>query len=299
MENLNELAAFTRAAEMRSYVAAGRALGISASAIGKSVMRLEDKLGVRLLHRSTRRISLTAEGELFFQRCLRILDDLQQAQAEVVSLSASPRGKLRVSVPVIGYRMLMPILPRFSALYPDIELEIDFSDRLVDMVAEGIDIAIRSGELGDSRLTARKLGPFRFQIMGSPAYLARHGIPALPGELEQHLCLHYKFPSTGKLQDWEMKLPAGVSPPRLPVSFSCNHIEALISAATQDMGLVYLPDFIVRESVAAGQLQAVLSDYTMIGGFFSVLWPTSPYMPPKLRVFVDFIFAHLQLGAIA
>ncbi|MDE2429675.1 MAG: LysR family transcriptional regulator [Burkholderiales bacterium] len=296
MESLSELAAFTRAAELGSYVAAARALSLSASAIGKSVQRLESRLGVRLFHRSTRRISLTAEGNVFYQRCLRILDDLQQAQSEVASLSARPHGKLRVSLPVIAYRMLLPVLPAFCARYPDIELDLDFNDRLIDVIAEGVDVVIRSGELVDSRLTTRQLGPFLFQILGAPAYFNRHDRPEQPADLEHHACLHYKFPSTGKLQEWRMNLASGVTAPRLPVNLSCNNIEALIIAAQQGLGLVYLPDFAVREHVLAGHLQPVLTEYTTIGGMFSILWPSSPYLSPKLRVFIDFICANLPLS---
>ncbi len=294
-ESLIELTAFTHAAELRSYVAAGRALGVSSSAIGKSVMRLEEKLGVRLLHRSTRHISLTAEGQLFHERCLRILADIDDAQAEVVSMSSSPRGKLRVSLPVIAYRMLLPVLPAFAAQYPEVKLDLDFNDRLVDVIDEGIDVAIRSGELTDSRLTARTLGPFRFHIVGSPAYFAQYGIPQNLAELQHHKCLYYKFPTSGKLQEWSITGNAA-SFARPPAGLVCNNIEALILAASQGMGLAYLPDFVVHEQLRSGLLQTVLDEYVQTGGMFSVLWPSSRYLSPKLRVFVDFICAHIVLG---
>ena len=147
MDNLNGIAAFVRAAETSSYVAAGRLLGVSASAVGKSVARLEEKLGVRLLNRSTRRISLSNEGALFYERCQRILADLGDAEAELSHLAEAPRGKLRVSLPVIGYRIILPLLAEFTRLYPEIELDLDFNDRLVDVVAEGVDVAVRSGTL--------------------------------------------------------------------------------------------------------------------------------------------------------
>lgn len=296
MDNLNGIAAFVRAAETCSYVAAGRLLGVSASAVGKSVARLEAKLGVRLLNRSTRRISLSNEGALFYERCQRILADLDDAEMELSHLAKAPRGKLKVSLPVIGYRMIVPLLADFAQRYPEIELDLDFSDRLVDVVAEGVDVAVRSGALSDSRLMARELGPFGFVIVGSPAYLARHGVPQVPRDLEQHGCVRYKFPSTGKLQEWAVQRASGESELLLRTALTCNNIEALIGAASQGVGLAYLPDFVVREAIAAGQLRSVLGSYLQTTSQFWVLWPSSRHLSPKLRVLIDFLHAHLRFS---
>ena len=298
MDNLNGIAAFVRAAETCSFVAAGRLLGVSASAVGKSVARLEHKLGVRLLNRSTRRISLSNEGALFYERCQRILADLADAQTELSHLAQAPRGKLKVSFPVIGYRMIVPLLAQFAQRYPEIELDLDFSDRLVDVVAEGIDVAVRSGELVDSRLMARELGPFGFVIVGSPAYLARHGVPQTPRELEQHGCIRYKFPGTGKLQPWAVERDRGEGELLLRTVLTCNNIEALIGAASQGLGLAYLPDFVVREAIASGQLRSVLGSYLQSTSKFWVLWPSSRHLSPKLRVFVDFLHEHLPFSRV-
>ncbi len=301
VDNLNGIAAFVHAAQTCSYVAAGRKLGVSASAVGKSVARLEEKLGVRLLNRSTRRISLSNEGALFYERCQRILADIDDAQAELSHLAGAPRGKLKVSLPVIGYRIILPLLAEFTRLYPEIELDLDFNDRLVDVVAEGVDVAVRSGALSDSRLMARELGPFAFAIVGSPAYFARHGVPATPQALEtdSHACVRYKFPGTGKLQEWALGQAEAASPVqlRLRTALTCNNIEALIGAASQGVGLAYLPDFIVSDAVARGELQAVLQPYLLTSSKFWVLWPSSRHLSPKLRVFVDFLCAHLHFSA--
>lgn len=289
MDSLSSLAAFVRAAEAQSFVGAGRALGVSSSAVGKSVARLEEKLGVRLFQRSTRHVRLTAEGELFYERCRRILDDIDDAEAELAQSRAAPRGKLRVSLPVVGYRMLLPILPDFMQRYPEVELDLDFSDRMVDVIEEGLDAVVRSGPLADSRLMARPLGPFRLLVVGSPGYLRERGTPQSPEDLAHHACLRYRFPSTGKLQTWALDgVPAGQDWP--PSSaMSCNNIEALICAASQNQGLAYLPDFIVRDALAAGRLQIVLEPYLGQTGMFHVLWPSSRQLSPKLRVFVDFL----------
>lgn len=302
MDSLNSLAAFVRAAEAQSFVGAGRVLGVSSSAVGKSVARLEEKLGVRLFQRSTRHVRLTAEGELFYERCRRILDDIDDAEAELAHSRATPRGKLRVSLPVVGCRMLLPILPDFMQRYPEVELDLDFSDRMVDVIEEGWDAVVRSGPLADSRLMARPLGPFRLLVVASPGYLRERGTPQSPDELAQHACLRYRFPSTGKLQTWALDgAPAGQDWP--PSSaMSCNNIEALICAASQDQGLAYLPDFIVRDALAAGRLQTVLAPYLNQTGLFHVVWPSSRQLSPKLRVFVDFLcqrlFAPPDEGAV-
>jgi DNA-binding transcriptional LysR family regulator len=160
MDSLTSLTSFVRTAETLSFVQAARLLGISASAVGKNVARLEHKLGVRLFNRSTRNVSLTAEGAAFLTRCQSILEQIQEAESELTSSLSQPTGKLRISLPVIGYRLLLPALTAFTRLYPQVELDLDFSDRLVNLIDEGFDVAIRSGELADSRLIARKLGAF-------------------------------------------------------------------------------------------------------------------------------------------
>ncbi|MCX7080216.1 MAG: LysR family transcriptional regulator [Pseudomonas sp.] len=296
MDNLNGLLAFVRAAQMRSFVAAGERLGISASAVGKSVARLEEKLGVRLLNRSTRRISLTDEGTLFFERCQRIVSEVEDAEAELARITDKPRGKLRVSLPAIGYRMLLPILPEFAERYPDIELDLDFNDRLIDVIAEGVDAVIRSGELMDSQLKSRTLGPFRFVLISAPHYFARHGTPTTPRELEQHACLRYKFPGTAQLQEWKLRSKADEPPLLLRSALTSNNLEALIFAATQGLGIAFIPDFVVRDALADGTLVSVLDDYQTDSGKFSVLWPSSRHLLPKLRVFVDFLAERLVLG---
>ncbi|UTY56090.1 LysR family transcriptional regulator [Massilia sp. erpn] len=294
MDSLNSIAAFVRAAETLSYVVAGRQLGISASAVGKSVMRLEARLGVRLLQRSTRRIGLTDAGALFYERCQRIMADLGEAEAEMLHLMDAPRGKLRVSTPAVYYRVLLPLLADFMQRYPEIELELDFNDRRVDVVADGFDVVVRSGALLDSGLTARRLSGYRHLIVAAPAYFARHGQPRAPADLLEHACLHYRFHGNGKLREWQMGTSAVL--PDLPQTLVCNNIEALIGAALRGLGLAYLPDFLVNDYLREGQLQAVLGEYVDDGGQFWLLWPSSRHMSPKLRVFVDFLCERLQVA---
>ncbi|WP_343714261.1 LysR family transcriptional regulator [Inquilinus sp.] len=293
MDNLNGLAAFVRAAETRSFVAAGRELGLTASAVGKAVAKLEERLGARLLQRSTRRISLTAEGALFYERCQRILGDVADAEAELQRALDAPRGRLRVSMPLATHRLMVPLLPEFARLYPEIELDLDFNDRIVDVIEAGLDVVMRSGALGDSRLMSRRVGPFRFRVVGSPDYLARHGAPQRPADLEHHACLRYKFPTSGTMMEWALRAEPGTPPWRTPATLVANSTDALLAAAIRGLGLLYTADFVVAEALEAGSLQTVLDDYQPPPGMFWALWPSSRQLSPKVRVFVDFLCTRL------
>jgi DNA-binding transcriptional LysR family regulator len=293
MDQLNGLTAFVRAAETRSFVAAGRELGITASAVGKAVAKLEQRLGARLFQRSTRRISLTAEGTLFYERCQRILGDIADAEAELQRALDAPRGRLRVSMPSATHRLMVPVLPEFMRLYPEIELDLDFNDRIVDVIEAGLDVVMRSGTLTDSRLMSRRVGPFRFVVVASPGYLERHGVPERPADLERHACLRYKYPTSGTLQDWVFRTEPGEPPIRVPATLVCNSTDALVAAAERGLGLHCTGDFIIRKAVEAGTLRTVLDAHQPPPGQFWALWPSSRQLSPKVRVFVDFLCTRL------
>ena len=290
MDSLNGFVVFVQVAETRSFVAAGRELGVSASAIGKSVARLEEKLGVRLFHRSTRSVTLTAEGTLFLERSRRILAEIDAAELELSQASAAPRGRLRVSLPLVS-SLVLPVLGEFMRAYPQIELDLDFTDRMVDVIEEGFDAVVRTGEPADSRLSARRLGSFNMRLVASPEYLARCGEPQTPADLEQHSCLHYRFPNSGKLETWALRREPGEAELQLPTSMICNNIETRVCFALRGLGIAYLPDFAIREPLAAGLLQPILVDQVGGTGVFNVLWPASKYPSPKVRALVDFLCA--------
>ncbi|WP_353190914.1 LysR family transcriptional regulator [Pandoraea pnomenusa] len=292
MESLNGFVVFVQVAETRSFVAAGRLLGISASAVGKAVARLEDKLGVRLFHRSTRSVTLTAEGTLFLERSRRILSEIEAAELELSQASQVPRGRLKVSLPLVS-SLVLPVLGDFMRQYPDIALDLDFSDRIVDVIEEGFDAVVRTGEPTDSRLTARRLGAFRSQLVASPDYLARRGTPQRPADLVHHTCLHYRFPNSGKLEPWQLRQAPGEDEVAIPVSMVCNNIETRMCFAIRGLGIAHLPDFSVRAAIAAGQLQTVLPGDTLRTGVFNVLWPASKHPSPKVRALVDFLCANV------
>ncbi|MCU1735058.1 MULTISPECIES: LysR family transcriptional regulator [unclassified Pseudomonas] len=292
MDRLNGFAVFVQVAETRSFVAAGRLLGVSASAVGKSVARLEERLGVRLFHRSTRSVTLTAEGSLFLERSRRILSEIEAAELELSEASAAPRGRLRVSLPLVS-PLVLPVLADFMREYPDIELDLDFTDRLVDVIEEGFDAVVRTGEPCDSRLTARRLGAFRSILVAAPAYLARRGTPRVPEDLLQHTCLHFRFPYSGKLEPWTLQLAPGAAELQLPTSMICNNIETRVHFVLKGLGIACLPDFSIRELLADGQLVPVLDDHVGRTGVFNVLWPASKHASPKVRVFVDYLCARV------
>lgn len=292
MESLTGMTFFVHAAETRSFSEAGRILGVSSSAVGKGIARLEERLGVRLLHRSTRSITLTAEGALFLERCRRILSEIEAAELELSETQKAPKGKLRVSLPLVS-NLVMPAMTAFMHSYPEIELDLDFTDRIVDVVEEGFDAVIRTGELADSRLMSRQLGMFKLQLVAAPKYLSTHGIPHVPSDLVNHACLQHKFPSTGKFETWPLKIPEGQMFPALPASMICNTTEVLTDVVRSGLGIASLPDFMVRDAIAIGELTTVLDDFTRHQGFFRILWPSSRYQAPKLRVFIDFMSAQL------
>lgn len=292
VDSLQGFIVFVQVAETRSFVAAGRLLGVSASAVGKRVARLEDKLGVRLFHRSTRSVALTAEGALFLERSRRILAEIEAAERELSEATAEPRGRLRVSLPLVSSLML-PVLGAFMRAYPQIELDLDFTDRQVDVIEEGFDAVVRTGEPADSRLSARHLGRFRMQVVAAPAYLARRGTPRTPADLTDHACLHYRFPNSGKLETWALRRSPGEPELRLPASMICNNIETRVYFALLGLGIAYLPNFSVREPLADGRLQPLLSEYVERSGVFHVLWPASRHPSPKVRALIDFLCANV------
>ncbi|QFZ86512.1 MULTISPECIES: LysR family transcriptional regulator [Variovorax] len=294
MDSLSGFAVFVQVAETRSFVAAGRALGVSASAVGKRVARLEERLGVRLFHRSTRSITLTAEGALFLARSRRVLAEIEAAEQELSQAAEAPRGRLRVSLPLVS-SLVLPVLADFMAAYPAIELDLDFSDRLVDVIEEGFDAVVRTGEPADSRLSSRQLGEFSQLLVASPGYLARHGTPASPDDLARHACLHYRYPATGKVEVWPLAPGPDGSEVRPPVSMICNNIETRLCFALRGRGIACLPEFSVRAALAEGTLQPVLTEHLRQPRTiaFRVLWPSGRHPSPKLRAFIDFLGARM------
>src|SRR5258705_1217845 len=250
---------FVRAAEARSFTVAGRQLGVLSSGVGKAVARMEERLGVRLHHRSKRSITVTGEGAVFLERCRRIFTEIEAAELELSQTLEAPRGTLRVSLPLVGI-LMMPTLVAFMRAYPEIILDLDFSDRVVDVIEEGFDAVVRFADVGDSRLMSRALGTYRRRLVAAPAYLAAKGVSLTPDDLKAHACLHHKFPTSGKFERWPLwPEHAGVES-ELPRGAVASALEPIIFMAEQGMGIAYLPDFAIGPQLREGVLVTVFCD---------------------------------------
>lgn len=296
MENLTDLAVFVRVVESGSFTAAAGTLEISKAAVSKYVLRLEQRLGARLLHRTTRRLTLTEAGDALFRRSVAALSELADAEREVAQLAGTPRGHLRVTAPVyFGERHVAPLLHKFRALYPEITLDLDFDNRLVDLVKERFDLALRITALADSSLVARPLAPCPQVVCGSPAYLAKRGVPVVPADLRAHDCLSYSLDRTPK--EWRFRSPRGrwiavnVTGP-----IRCNNDIALKQAMLDGLGLRQIPRFIVEPEIASGELVEVLDSYESPPLNIYAVYATRRNLSPKVRVFVDFLAAEFGSG---
>lgn len=285
MENLNALTLFLAAAEDRSFTGAGRRLGLSPSAAGKAIARLEADLGVALFRRTTRSVSLTEEGELLFERARLIRDAWRETEALLADATREPRGRLRIALPAIGHRLLTPHLPAFAKRYRHLELDLDQDDRLVDLSAAKIDVAIRSGPLDDSTCRSRPLGDFRFVLCAAPDYVARHGRPQGIDDLRAHAQIRFRYPGTERLQPWRLSAreDAGSGRP----AFASTSMEGVLSAALAGLGIAQMPDFLAAEGLASGKLVTLLDEHAP-GETFWLVWPQSAHRAPKVRAFVDF-----------
>jgi DNA-binding transcriptional LysR family regulator len=283
-----EMNAFVRVAERGSFAAAATDLGLTPSALSKLVTRIEDRLGVRLLTRTTRKLSLTAEGELFVARSRDILASIEAAEAEVTAASERPRGHLRISVgTAVAKQILGPALPIFLDRYRDITVELHVSDRQVDLVAEQIDVAIRSGALGDSTLVARKVGEATRVICASPLYLEKHGTPRVPADLLQHNCLTLPGPAWSQ---WPFHTHEGIN--RLAVSgtFTSDNADLLLDMAVAGLGVARLADFMVARALRDGALVRLLVDSHVPESFpIHALTVPGRHRAPRIRAFVDFL----------
>lgn len=297
MEKINDIPIFVQVVDSGSYVAAARVLGQTPSSIGKTIARLERQLGVRLFYRNTRSISLTAEGTRFLARCRTIMNEVAAAEADFARARDTPHGKLRVSVPLVSGAWTA-VFAEFMHAYPDIDLEISFTNRNVDLVEEGFDTVLRIGVLEDSRLRVRKIASFRLLLVASPAYLATRPPLTSLDDLTQHLCLRSRNASTRKLYPWPLGPDALKRSEQLVNRLVCDHNAMLLSAALHGHGIACVPEFWAKDQVAGGKLVAVLGAATDNRRTVSALWPMGP-PSPKTSTFVDFMAARLQAAISA
>lgn len=294
MESLSDIAVFVEVVDSGSFTAAADRLGLSKSVVSKYVTRLEDRLGARLLNRTTRRLSLTEAGRTFYGRSRHALGEIEEAEAEVSRLQDEPRGELRLASPMsFGILHVAPLLPAFQARYPELTVDMVLDDRQVDLVDQGFDLAIRIGELPDSSLVARRLGPCRHVVCGTPEYFARHGVPQSPEDLAEHPAVVYRYqdsPAEWRFLDRDGQYRHVTIGARLQLNNSLAVREALLNGA----GVTLTPTFVVGADIKAGRLKAVLTAYQSIEVSIYAVYPQRRHLSPKVRAFVDFIAERIQ-----
>jgi len=293
-ERLGGIAAFVQATESGSFALAADRLNLTRSAVGKSIARLEQRLGVRLFHRTTRSLSLTEDGQTFYESCLRALKELEAAEAALESGRQTVSGRLRVSMSIVFGRLCVaPILLDLARQHPALELDLSFNDRPVDLIEDGFDLAIRGGAVSDqSGLMIRRLGEQRMIVVGSPAYLKRHGTPREIADLEAHEGVVYGRGSHAK--NWLFKGPEGKLVEQLMrCRLRLDDVEALVDAALSGAGLGWLPCWLIARHVKSGALVPVLSPELSVGYPMYAVWPQSPHLPLRTRLAIDALAAQL------
>ncbi|GAA4325603.1 multidrug efflux transcriptional repressor AdeL [Pigmentiphaga soli] len=290
MDIVQAMQVFTRVVEANSFTLAADNLGLPRATVTTTIQNLEKRLQVRLLNRTTRRISLTPDGAAYYERCMRILADLEDAEASFRDVARGPRGRLRVDVPPsIGRILLIPHLCEFYGRYPDIELVIGMTDRPVDLVQEAVDCAIRVGELQDSTMVARRIGTFQSITCAAPPYIERHGLPQTLEDLQDHHAVHYFSSRTGRTIDWELIVDGESRAVKVKGSVAVNDADAYVACGLQGFGLIQAPLYMVQQHLASGALVEVLPQWTSSPMPISVVYLQNRHLAPKVRVFVDWV----------
>jgi LysR family transcriptional regulator for bpeEF and oprC len=288
VDQLLAMKVFTRVAELGSFIRAADELDLSRAAVSAHVASLEKHLGVRLLNRTTRRVGLTAEGSDYLRRSRRILEEIRDADETLRGARSRPQGQLRVDVPVaFGRYLLLPALPEFTRRYPAINLDIRLNDRIVDLVAERVDVALRVGPVQQSGLVTRRIARINIVTCAAPAYLADHGEPKTPDDLRNHRLLGLT-PAAGGTPEWNFPAPYSARRLKLQFALQFNSAEAPIIAAAAGLGITHTADLIVAEYVGRGELKLILEDYVLPGPPVSLVYPSAGHQSPKVRVFSDF-----------
>ena len=296
MDKFQEMRAFVTVADTGSFVRAADALNLSKTAVSRLVGELESRLGTRLLHRTTRKLSLTPEGEVFQERCRQLLEGIDEAEAELTAHLGEAIGQLRVNVPVsFGLLHLAPLWPAFMALHPKVVLDVTLADRLVYLVDEGYDLAVRIARLPSSSLVSRPLTSTRLILCASPEYLRVHGVPEHPSEIAQHAVITYTLLAMG--EQWEFEGPQGPVNVKVLPRMRTNSGDTCCAAAVQHQGIVLQPSFLVGAHLASGALVEVLPQYRSIELGVYAVYPSRKHLTHKVRALIDFLVNAFRLRA--
>jgi DNA-binding transcriptional LysR family regulator len=288
MDRFDAMRVFTRVVERRSFTLAAEDTGLPRSTVTDAVKQVEARLGVRLLQRTTRHVAPTLDGEAYYQRCLRILADIEDAESAFAE--AKPKGRLHVDVHgTLARHFVLPSLPSFLETYPDIDIYISEGDRLVDLVREGIDCVLRVGDLQDSDMIARRVAMLEEVTLASPAYIERHGMPMHPEALEGHCIVGFRSTATGGLLPLELTVAGSVRSYPLPATVSVNAAESYVAAAKLGLGMIQVPRYHVESALRSGELVAILKDFPPTWTPVSLLYPRNRQLSPRVRVFIDWV----------
>jgi LysR family transcriptional regulator for bpeEF and oprC len=287
---LQAMEVFVQVVDAGSFTRAAETLQMPKATVSTLVQSLEASLSAKLLHRTTRLVTVTTDGAAYYERCVRILSDVRDAEESLSRTRLSPSGRLRVDVPTgLASEILIPALPGFFERYPDIMMELGSTDRPVDLIEEGVDCAIRGGELGDDRLIARRVGIINFLTAASPAYLERYGMPRHPLDLERHRCVNYFSAKTGKTYDWDFR--RGEERIDIPMRgvIALNDSNAYVQAGLAGLGVIQMTDYLVTQHVAAGRMVQLLPDWTSEPLPVHIVYPQNRHLSAKVRVFVEWV----------
>ena len=292
MQDLERMAIFARVVDDKSFSAAARNLNLSKSLVSKQVTQLEKSLGVRLLNRTTRALSVTDAGAVLYEHCSRIVEELEEARLAVGRLQVEPRGLLRISAPVAFGRLhIATALPQFLAAYPDLKIDMVTTDRFVDLAEEGYDLVIRIVDQPAPNLVARKLAPVTRRMVATPDYFARYGVPRSPTDLEKHNCLTYTY--FNPQDPWRLRGPDGDISVRASGNLRVNDDDALSEAVMKGLGLALLPTFIIGEELQAGRLRSVLAEYIPLERHIYAVYLANRHVPAKVRAFIDYLLERI------
>ncbi|HWQ38684.1 MAG TPA: LysR family transcriptional regulator [Burkholderiales bacterium] len=294
MDRLTAMELFVRIVETGSFSAVAREMDMTQPTVSKQLSALEHKLKVRLLNRSTRQLSLTEAGSEYYEACKRILDQVRETEANLGRLQGQLAGLLKINTSIaLGQMYVGPLTLKFQKLHPEVEVDLALVDRFVDVVEEGVDVAIRIGRLGDSNLVARRLGKTRRVAVATPAYLKKHGVPKTPQELVHHNCILYAYLSTGN--EWMFQGPDGQEI-RVKVSgnFRTNNGEAIRQAVLNDLGVAVTPEWIAQKDIESGAMRAILTNFAPTLMDIHAVYPSGRHLSAKVRAYVDFLRAEFQ-----
>lgn len=290
MHGLTTLLAFSETAKRGGFAAAARELGTAPSTLAKAVARLEARLGVRLFHRTTRQVALTADGERLFQRCQRVLAELEELHNEAAGTRAEPSGTLRIDMPIVyGRRVVMPVLARLVEQHPAVSLDARLSDSYVDLVKDGIDVAIRVGALQDSSLVARRFGSQTLKLVASAPYLERHGTPKTLRDLAAHRHVLFRLPSTGRDRPQQFSVRKRMVSMQPERGERFNDGETMVQAAEMGLGLTQVPNYMVDDQLADGRLVEVLAAYRPPVMPIHAVMPAHRQVPARVRALLDLL----------